>query len=58
MDNWQYGMCNAMPPGDHPATVTIGETRIIKRDGRTVEEREVKEVPYPEWDGRCKFCYP
>lgn len=59
---WVPGECTALPTGMHPTFATVGETRIVERvtDGKrkNVAERFEKEVPYMEWDGRCRVCFP
>lgn len=46
-------------PLKHQETVTIGDT-VVARDagGHVVEKRTEKVVPYAEWDGRCRECFP
>jgi hypothetical protein len=56
--NWKRGECYARPVGSHPKVVTVGETRFAEVQGQRVEKREVKEVRYEDWDGRCRVCHP
>jgi hypothetical protein len=53
---------HAWHKADPEHLVSVGHTRIVERvtDGkkRTVQEREVKEIPYQEWEGRCRECFP
>lgn len=51
---WKLDDCWAVPAGDHPETVTVGETRV----GADGEKRSEKIVRYEDWEGRCKVCYP
>lgn len=56
--NWKYGDCYAVPVGSHPETVTVGETRVIKIEGKVQEKREEEVVKYEDWSGRCRVCFP
>jgi hypothetical protein len=57
-DPWKPGRCTAVPVGSHPATVAVGETRVVVIAGRREEVRKVEVIPYDAWSGRCLVCFP